>query len=50
MKNKYDDTYSYVNITKWHICPCKFKTIEEAIADMDRLKEIGQIIRYEITN
>lgn len=26
--------YSFVNLTKGHICPCKFKTIEDAIMDM----------------
>ena len=50
MKNKLEDTYTYVNITKGHICPCKFKSIDEAIKDMDKLKSEGKIIRYEITN
>lgn len=26
--------YSYVNLTSGHICPCKFETEAEAIADM----------------
>ena len=30
-RNKSDNTYSYVNLTKGHICPCKFKTIEDDI-------------------
>lgn len=50
MKNKNDNTYSFVNITKWHICPCRFSSIRDAIADMDRLKVEGKIIRYEFTN
>ncbi len=50
MKNKLENTYSYVNITKGHICPCKFESITDAVKDMDRLKEEGKIIRYEITN
>lgn len=50
MKNKSDNTYSYVNITKWHICPCKFQYIQEAIKDMDKLLEEGKIVRYEFTN
>ncbi|WP_304431118.1 hypothetical protein [Romboutsia ilealis] len=50
MKNKSDNTYSYVNITKWHICPCKFQSIQEAIKDMDKLLEEGKIVRYEFTN
>lgn len=50
MRNKNDNTYSLVNITKWHICPCRFLSIQDAIADMERLKEEGKIIRYEMTN
>ena len=47
-KNKSDDTYSFVNLTKEHICSCKFKTIEEAIQDMnDRLKK-GLIKSYVV--
>ena len=50
MKNEFDNTYSFVNITRWHICPCRFQSIRDAVADMDRLKEEGKIIRYEFTN
>ena len=44
MKNESDNTYSFVNITWWHTCPCRFKSIRDAVADMDRLKEEGKII------
>ena len=45
-RNKSDGTYSFVNLTKEHICSCKFKTIDEAIQDMnDRLKK-GLIESY----
>ena len=50
MKHKEKDTYSYVNISRGHICPCEFTSINDAIADMDRLKEEGKIIRYEVMN
>lgn len=33
-RDKSDNTYSCVNLTKGHICPCKFKTIEHAIKDL----------------
>lgn len=47
-KNKSDGTYSFVNLTKEHICSCKFKTIEEAIQDMnDRLRK-GLIKSYVV--
>ena len=31
MLNKLDHTYSFVNLTKGHICPCRFASIEDAI-------------------
>lgn len=36
--------YSYINITKGHICSCKFSTIEEALDD---LKKQPNIIGWE---
>lgn len=47
MRNKLDNTYSYVNLTKGYICPCKFATIEDAVKDMEKLKREGKILRYE---
>ena len=46
MRNKSDDTYSFVNITKGHICSCRFKTEEDAIKDMIRLKKEGAILDF----
>lgn len=46
MKNKSDETYSFINLTKEHICPCKFNSIDDALKDMDRLKNCGKIINY----
>ena len=46
MKNKSDETYSFINLTKEHICPCKFISIDDALKDMDRLKDCGKIISY----
>lgn len=46
MRNKSDDTYSFVNITKGHICSCRFKTQEDAIQDMVRLKKEGTILDF----
>jgi len=48
MQNKLDPhEFQYINLTKGHICPCKFSSLEDAIADMDRLKLEGKIINYE---
>ena len=37
---------SFVNLTKGHICPCKFSSVEEAIADMEKQKKRGSILSY----
>ena len=46
MRNKLDGTYSFVNLTKGHICTCKFNTVEEAVKDMQNKKETGEVISY----
>lgn len=46
MKNKNDNTYSYINLTKKHICPCRFKSIEDALDDMNKKIKTGEVISY----
>lgn len=46
MRNKSDDTYSFVNLTKGHICPCRFNSIEDAVKDMDEKILNGEIVGY----
>lgn len=46
LKNKEEDTWSFVNVTKGHICPCKFSSIDAAIQDMDEHMKNGKIIGY----
>lgn len=46
MRNKSDNTYSFVNMTKGHICPCRFKSIEDAVKDMDEKILNGEIVGY----
>ena len=36
--------YSYVNLTKGHICPCVFKTESDALHDMHSKQNILNII------
>ena len=43
LSNKSDHTYSYVNLTKGHICPCRFASEEEALHDMDQKIKSGEI-------
>lgn len=45
LPHKSDGMYSYVNLTKGHICPCKFNSIETALADLNRY---SNIITYSI--
>jgi len=46
LPNKFDGKYSFVNITKGHICPCKFNSIEDALEDMNNQIKKGKVIRY----
>lgn len=48
LKNKSDNTYSFVNLTKGHICTCRFKTEEEAVKDLKDKVESKEIIEYEM--
>ena len=43
-KNKSDNTYSFINFTREHICKCRFKTEQEALKDMENQKENGKIL------
>lgn len=45
-RNESDSTYSFVNLTKGHICPCRFASVVDALADMDRKIAAGEIIKY----
>lgn len=47
MKNKCDETYSFINLTKEHICPCKFSSVEEALLDMDKKIKDGTVLKYK---
>lgn len=46
LKNKEDKTFSFVNLTKGHICTCNFNSEEEAIKDLEARKEAGRIVEY----
>lgn len=46
MLNKSDHTYSFVNLTKGHICTCRFASIKDAIKDMEEKKDNGEIIDF----
>lgn len=42
MKEKMDDFFRIVNISKKWICPCVFHTYEEAVSDIFRYQEEGK--------
>lgn len=46
MRNKFDSTYSFLNLTKSHICPCRFNSIEDAVKDMNEKILNGEIVGY----
>jgi hypothetical protein len=48
LQNKEDKTWTYINLTKQHICPCKFKTYEDAIQDLNTRK--NKVLEYEFLN
>ncbi len=50
MQHKLNKKYSFVNITKGHICSCEFNTQEEALKDLRNKyfnKEIATYILYK---
>lgn len=46
LPHKNTNKYSFVNITKGHICSCIFNNIDEAIEDMEERKKQGLIDNY----
>lgn len=40
--------YSFVNLSKGHICPYLFPSIEAAIADLDGRQKRGLILEYDV--
>ena len=46
LPNKDGSGYQYVNLTKGHICPCKFETCYQAVMDMINKVNTGEICAY----
>lgn len=36
LKHKETGFFSFINLTKGHICPCQFNSIEEALDDLNK--------------
>jgi hypothetical protein len=48
LRHKGTDKYSFVNLTKGHICKCLFDSVDEAMKDIEDRKVKGLLIDYEI--
>lgn len=48
LPHKGTNMYSFVNLSKGHICPCLFPSIDAAIADLDDRQKRGLILKYDI--
>lgn len=48
LQHKGKSEYSFVNLTKGHICPCVFGSEQEVIADLERYKKTGRIKSYKV--
>ena len=48
LKHKGTDTYSYVNVTKGHICSCIFDSMYDGLLDIVHKKNAGEIEDFEI--
>lgn len=38
--------WCFVNMTKGHVCACRFDTVEDALKDLEQQKQEGKVIRY----
>lgn len=47
LPHKETNKYSFVNLTKGHICSCVFDSVAEAIEDMEARKKAGLLDSYE---
>lgn len=48
LPNKDGSGFQYINLSKGHICPCKFKTEVEALADLEEECKKGKVTSYLI--
>lgn len=46
LKHKGTDEWSFVNLTKGHICPCRFKRPDEAFDDLEKHRKDGRLLDW----
>lgn len=44
--DKATDKWCFVNMTRGHVCACRFDTVEDALKDLEQQKQEGKVIRY----
>ena len=42
------NSFRFVNLTRKHICPCKFISLEEALMDLELKKTMELVIKYQL--
>lgn len=48
LPHKESHLYSFINLTKGYICGCRFKTVADALDDLNNRKSAGLILDYNI--
>ena len=48
MLDKSTGKYAFVNLTKRHVCRCRFNSILEAVADLERERQRGHVISWKL--
>lgn len=48
MLDKATGKYTFVNLTKGHVCRCRFDSILEALADLERERQKGHVISWRL--
>jgi len=44
MPDRRTGKYCFVNLTSLHVCRCRFDTVEEAIADLDKREDVVEYV------
>ena len=48
--DKNTDNYAFVNLTKGHICSCRFASEVEALADLERHRQQGKVLSWSLND
>lgn len=48
--DKNTDSYAFVNLTKGHICSCRFASEVEALADLERHRQQGKVLSWSLND